>query len=56
MDSTKEQIQALYNMIAILTQRLGGNVEFTFDELDNPPAAELVRNVQDGKITIKVIE
>jgi len=56
MDNRKEEIQALYNMIAILTQRLGGKVEFSFDELDNPPSAELIRNVQDEKITIKIIK
>lgn len=54
MDTTKDQIQALYNMIAILTQRLGGKVEITFDEIDNPPTGELVRNVQTETITIKI--
>lgn len=51
-----DQIQALYNMIAIMTERLGGKVEFTFDELDNPPKAELIRNTFDEKITIKIIK
>lgn len=51
-----DEVQALYNMIAILTERLGGTSEFTFDELENPPTAELIRNVQDAKITIKIIK
>lgn len=51
-----DEIKALYNMIAIMTQRLGGKVEFTFDELDNPPAAELIRNAQDQNIIIKIIK
>lgn len=57
MGNRNDEIQALYNMIAIMTDRLGGKVEFTFDELDNPPVgAEMVRNVQDEKITIKIVK
>lgn len=52
-----DEVQALYNMIAIMTDRLGGKAEFTFDELDNPPVtAELIRSAVDEKITIKIVK
>lgn len=49
-----DHVQALYNIIAILTDRLGGKVEITFDEVDNPPVAELSRDTVANKVTIKV--
>lgn len=46
--------QSLYNIIAILTERLGGEVVLTHDEIDNPPViANAIRDGLKNTVTIK---
>lgn len=38
-----EHIQMMYNVIAILTKKLGGEVELTRQEIQDPPVATFTR-------------
>ena len=50
MDDT----QSLYNIIALLVDKLGGEVSLSYDEIDNPPViANAIRNGVTNTVTIK---
>ena len=46
-------MQTLYNMIAILTEKLGGNVVITQDEVEHPPEGTVTRDDVARTLTLK---
>lgn len=48
-------MQSLFNVIAILAKKLGGEVTLTEAELQTPPVGVVTRN-PNGSITLKVDE
>lgn len=48
------ETQRLFNVIAILTQQLGGKVEISYEQLENPPEGMVTRDDASGKMIIEV--
>jgi len=48
--------QNLYNIIAILTKKLGGKVTITQAEIENPPRGTATRDKITGAMSIEVVE
>lgn len=58
-DPNHDHIQMLYNVIAILTKKLGGSVDLTREEIQNPPVAIYTKhdNRPDGvAVSLKIDE
>lgn len=49
-----DNTQDLYNLVAVLVKRLGGEVTVSREEQDNPPYGMVTSN-GDGTITIKTV-
>ena len=49
-----DDLQSLYNVIAVLVKKLGGEVTINDADLEDPPRATVTRSHATGKIVITV--
>lgn len=51
-----EHIQMLYNVISVLTSKLGGSVEITSSELRNPPEVIISKTLDASNVELIKLE